>query len=238
MSQSKPIWLHQSHTLLATVGFVAALGVSPASAALFNTTNCVLGSISGVSPPNEVAAALAPTFGNPISGCFGSTITKTGTAVLKYEFFGYEAADDNHFLVDDVDVFINSNFTSPPIALNISSPLGAFFSTSLDFSFWDPEYGSFGNVASTVFNGDANLSQPKFFSSLLGASIALWFDDAGGGPDSDYDDMMVLISEQNEVPSPIPLPLSFPLFATGLAGLMWLRKRRTGPLSIAASNPT
>jgi len=52
----------------------------------------------------------------------------------------------------------------------------------------------------------------------LDGSLVLWLDDSGAGPDTDYDDMVVRISEISEV-----LPPALLLFGSGLLGMNWLR---------------
>jgi hypothetical protein len=146
--------------------------------------------------------------------------------LLKYSYYGFEAGHINQFLLNSAVIFTTTGGIL--VAPSLASPLATALSTFINFAFHDV------NDNTTVTNGvGTNLAQPQFFVSTLGSALALWFDDTGGGLDADFDDMMVTMEEVSRV----PLPLSFPLFATGLAGLMWLRKRRAGPLGLAASNP-
>jgi hypothetical protein len=113
-------------------------------------------------------------------------------------------------------------------AASLSSPLSSFtingvggaVAVLLNFIFHtNSNAGSVANGAN-VDNHLGNQNTPNFFvSTLLDSSIVLWLDDAGAGPDRDYDDMVVRVSE-------VPLPPALLLFGSALLGMNWLRRRR------------
>lgn len=235
MSRNNRISRRRPHAALAALGLVAALGLSsPASALVISGGTFSSSGIPVGAAANDLAFLFGLSSAGPIPGYFGANVTQTGSALFQYDFYGYEAGDANQFLVDGTLKFANVG-TSPSIAANFATPLASFTSTSLGFSFWDTSYPG---VTGEVFNGSNGTIQPDFFISQDGAGLILWFDDKGGGPDSDFDDMVVRISVlgDGELP-PVPLPSSFPLFGGGLGllGLLWLRRRKAEPIIFATS---
>jgi hypothetical protein len=74
-----------------------------------------------------------------------------------------------------------------------------------------------GPIATGLQIAFARVSETVFYA---------FFDDGGAGPDKDFDDMVVRITDP---PIATPLPATLPLFATGLGalGLLgWRRKRK------------
>jgi hypothetical protein len=212
---------------------LAAIGAGPASASLV-----LSGGTAGVIPAgggfNELLSS--PLFGNSGSttGTYGANVSQIGNASLKYDFLGFEAGFANTYKslnaggqTFDTETFNPSNNTH---ATSLTSPLGSFTTAGvggavavlLNFIFTtNSGSGSVANGAN-VDNQLGTSNLPNFFVSILkDKSLVLWLDDAGAGPDRDYDDLVVRISE-------VPLPQSFPLFAGGLGllGLLWLRQRK------------
>ena len=225
MSVIKRTGFRGARAALTAVGLIAVIGVSPASASLVINGGTAGTGVSA--PGNDIVTSF---FGGVTQvGFFGATISQLGSATLTFTFIGHEASF--------IDTYLSPSI-GPGIFNNQTSVLGDSFTTAgvnglLSFIFrTNSGAGSVTNTVGAGGNGGLaqNAATPNFFASYLGSDIFLWLDDNGGTNDGDYDDLVLRISD-------VPLPLSFPLFATGLAGLVWLRKRRAGPLGLA-SNPT
>lgn len=175
------------------------------------------------------------TFGvETFTGYFGSTISQAGLTDLQYDLLGFEAGYANKYRSFDPTggVFRTEDFApdNNVAASSIAAPLGSFTSAGvngvLDFRF------SVNGGASGVSN-EGNpwntlwawfgFAVPNFFANQLeDGSVVLWLDDAGAGPDRDYDDMVIRISEV----VPTPLPPALPLFLVGVASLAWWRRKQ------------
>jgi hypothetical protein len=224
--------------LLAAVGLVTAMGMSPASAALVIGPGTA-GS-TGTATANDV---IFPGFGvDTISGTLGASISETNGGALKYDFIGFEAGFANQFVTPG-GTFSNATFGCCIKTSSWLSPL-ASFGTSGTTGLLNFQFLANGGPAN-VTNADNGIffhgvDLPNFFASVNPAapkdgSIVLWLDDGGGlpTPDADFDDMVIRVSEV----STVPLPASFPLFATGLGllGLLWVNKRKAEPVNLRAA---
>ena len=212
------------HTSLALAVIVTTLGVGPASASLV-----VSGGQTGDIPTPLLSGSndlLSSTlFGNigHVGGTYGATISQIGNAPLKYDFLGFEAGFANTFKVGANTIF-NTETYSPDNnkhATSLNSPLASFITSgagSLLFSF--TVNSGAGSVANgTNPDGKLGIGLPNFFVSTWKNSLIVWLDDSGAGPDRDYDDFVVRISE-------VPLPPALLLFGSALVGMNWLRRRR------------
>jgi hypothetical protein len=212
-------------TALVTMGLLAVVSTSPANASLVLTGSPVAGSIPG-GGSNELLSdpVLFPPGSGSTGGFFGADIVQSGNAKLKFDFLGFEAGFANAFVslnfgpqVFSTETFAPSNNTH---ATSLNSPLQSFTINGVNglLSFF------FGTPAGVVINGsNPGFDSVNFFTSQrLDGTLVLWLDDSGAGPDTDYDDMVVRISEISEV----PLPPALLLFGSGLLGMNWLRRRR------------
>lgn len=228
MSALKRSGVRATRAALTAVGLIAAIGVSPASASLV-LSGGTAGSIPVGINSNDLLSSSLFSNSNSTTGIYGANVSQTGTATLKFDFLGFEAGFANTFQSPNGGQTFNTETFNPNNnihAASLNSPLGSFLTGGvgglLNFIF-RVNSGS-GSVAngSNVDNHLGNSGVANFFvSTLKDNSLVLWLDDSGAGPDRDYDDMVIRISE-------VPLPQSFPLFAGGLAllGLFWLRQRR------------
>jgi hypothetical protein len=104
----------------------------------------------------------------------------------------------------------------------------SFVPASNPFLFFFETYGGGtddGRVFSDNFREDDLLNQLDMFVYQQGSTFAMFFDD--GGPagilqdDNDANDMVVTVT------SAVPEPMSLALFGAGLAGLAFMRRRKT-----------
>lgn len=208
--------------VLAVGALLAFLRVSSASAALILT-----GGTDGSIPAGAPNDVLGPLFGvSSIDGVYGATVSQSDPHQLTIDFLGFEAGFNNTYIYFSGGSFDTEDFPSDTVvASSLSSPLDSFTVNGpggvLAFMF-TTDAGTVTNFDNQD-NSDGTLGVPNFFVSQLNPSeIILWLDDSGAGIDRDFDDMVVRIRET-------PLPLSLPLFLTGL-GLMgllgWLKQRR------------
>ena len=194
----------------------AALIISPGFSGSIGAGNDVINTTFGV---------------DTFAGDFGSSISQTGFSNLKYDLLGFEAGYANKYRSFDPtggvfrteDFAPDNNVAAPSIAAPLASFTSAGVNGILDFKF------SVNGGASSVHNEDNfgntiwaffGFAVPNFFANQLeDGSVVLWLDDAGAGPDRDYDDMVIRISE-------VPLPPALPLFLVGLASLAWWRRKQ------------
>ena len=153
---------------------------------------------------------------------------------FKYDLLGFEAGYANKYRSFDPTggVFRTEDFAldNSVAASSIAAPLGSFTTAGvngiLDFRFsvngGASGVSNEGNPWNTLFAW-FGFAVPNFFANQLeDGSVVLWLDDAGAGPDRDYDDMVIRISEV----VPTPLPPALPLFLAGLASLAWWRRKQ------------
>ncbi len=225
MSALKRISL-RAHTVLAVAVLATVIGISPASASLV-----VSGGTTGdipvplLSGSNDLlSSSLFGSIGH-VGGTYGAAISQIGTASLKYDFLGFEAGFANTFKLGSTTIF-NTETYNPNNnlhAISLSSPLASVTTSGigalLNFIFTvNSGAGSVANGSNP--NGKLGIGVPNFFvSQLWDKSLVVWLDDFGAGPDRDYDDFVVRISE-------VPLPPALLLFGSALLGMNWLRRRR------------
>jgi len=192
------------------------------------------GTIPGGAGVNDFIPTLFP--GATISGFYGSTIdfSVAATSTLTLDFFGGEADFSDEFDYLGVQRFAHTAGTL--ISPNLSSPLGTFTTTingSGVLSFVFDAHSDASHVAngSNPNNAAHNQLGPNFFASCNPFSatpqptncdtVYLFLDDSGGGPDVDYDDMLVRARIQA-----VPEPATLVLIGLGLfAGSLAVRRR-------------
>jgi hypothetical protein len=146
----------------------------------------------------------------------------SSTVKLTYTYVGYEAAYSNQA---DANLTYNSDF----LFNNKTTPGGTSTTRTentntnglIPFSFTSLAY----SPKATAANGGIVNPKTAIAFYLVDATTAFaLFEDIykiSEGSDRDFDDMVVKIEA-----SPVPLPTALPLFASGLAGLGWLSRRR------------
>lgn len=210
--------------VFAVAVLLTLMRMSAASAALVLT-----GGTAGSIPQGAPNDVLGPLFSlSSIDGVYGATVSQTGTGSLVIDFLGFEAGFHNTYTFAPGGSFDTEDFSSNNVvATSLSSLLDSFGTSGVDgvLAFVFTTNAGAGSVsnATNLDKSEGELGPPNFFVSQLSPKqIVLWLDDSGAGPDRDYDDMVIRITET-------PLPLSFPLYVTGLGimGLLgWRKKRR------------
>jgi len=142
----------------------------------------------------------------------GEGVYLSGAGNVTFEYLGSEAGNTNYAFDFDSNYFGNK----------FSSQGDTFVSNddgdALDFGFFTlGEYTTWGGIYNAWGGDVADFTIAVFRESA--SSIILMFGDGFG--DSDFDDMMVRASV-------VPLPAVLPLFALGLAGFGFARRRASG----------
>jgi len=220
------------------LGLAAGLLVITIPAAAHASTITLSGGTAGTIPAgagvNNFIPVLFP--GPTIGGYYGSQIdfSVTGPSILTFEFFGGEADFIDAFDYNGSQLFVHTSGTL--ISPNLSSPLATFTTTIngsglLNFVFDANSNTSHDADGSNPDNSGHNLLGPNFFAScnpftaLPGGqscnSVYLFLDDSGGGPDDDYDDMLVRATVTT-----LPEPATLLLLGLGLfVGSLAVRRR-------------
>ena len=211
-------------TSLLALGLMA--GASQAATILSLTTGTAA-QLDGSYNPNNAATGAGSGDNVLVADSFGEGLLLDGAATLVFTFLGKEAGFNNFFklVVGDQLLFTNGSAVgSSTLPLSISPDAGGF----LPFKFV-----SGSAVPLDVFNGNVSgagaLATIAF--KMIGtatantASFLALFND-GGGPDADYDDMVIRIDAIRDNQQVVPLPAGLLLLLSGLAGLGFIGRSR------------
>lgn len=175
-----------------------------------------------------------------LDGFFGSQVTLKKPSVLTFAIRSFDSDYGNQFLLNDTVIFDTEApelSEAPQEMVDDASPKRLphgeqfehtqYFPAGLvPFSFRVTTTGQSIANGSNPNNWNRDVNVPNFFASIYnihmisGDFVFLAFDDGGGGPDNDYDDMLLGISAVE-----VPEPGTLPMLSLGLVGLVALRKR-------------
>lgn len=217
--------------LLGVAGAVA-LALSAGSASALSVGTITQG--GGIGDNNGVDAIYGTTNGT-VAGFYGATwFLVGGSANIKATFLGKEAADNNQFQFGG-DGFQNSQLGGD--GFNVAGfdnyTVNGVTAGLLIFKF----LATGGREAVNGSNPDVPTPAVNYFSRIVdcplltacggGRILDLWFDDRGGAPDDNHDDMVVRLEITGDGPGfVVPIPAALPLLLSGLAGLGFIGRRR------------
>jgi hypothetical protein len=212
--------------LFATLLASTLMAGSASAATILNLTTGTADTLDASYDPNNAATGAAIGDAVLVADSLGEGLKLDGAATLIFTFLGKEASFNNLFNLVAGNQNLFSNFsaigaTSGPIAM---TPDANGF---LGFKFVS---NGTTDVTNGLVTGAGALSTIAF--KLLSAStntavfLAL-FNDAGG-PDADYDDMVIRIEAiRAGEATPVPVPAGLLLLLSGLTGLGFLSRSGT-----------
>lgn len=160
------------------------------------------------------------------SQTIGLFATPTPLSVT-FEYLGYEAGDTDsayaNFTFNGTVLFTNQN-SGTAVDTTMTETLTLGPNGLLPFSFLDSSTNT-----DAVNGGPVSVGAAIAFAQIDDQTVYAFFDDGGGGPDADYDDMVVKITvaaTSGAPPGDTPLPATWPLLAGGLGVVGLLARRR------------
>jgi hypothetical protein len=213
--------------ICAAVAIVSVLAVRNGSADTLSLSGIgTPGVLPGTFNPSGTAAISADGIGVGTAITIFSGVSNTGglsvspNTSLTFTFMGKEAGYTNQLLFGNTVLFSNNvapGTSSAPITAN--GGLLPFLFRAVTPGNLNANNG--GAIAPGLQIAFARVSETVFY---------IFFDDGGAGPDKDFDDMVVRVTD----PIATPLPGALPLFAGGLGtlGLLrWRRKRKNAAVA-------
>ena len=215
---------------LGSAAFVISMAsLTGANAATFTTSGGSTIDLPSSFDPSNIAAINADhvavgsavvTYGQGTSTTQG-LFFGSGNETFTFTFMGKEASDTNSALVMGSTTLFDNN-AAP--GTSVTETVNDGTSGLVPFGFFNEN-----SLASATNGGTISAGTHIAFDILSSTVVYAFFDDGGGGPDADYDDMVVRITAT-------PRPAALPLFAGGLGfvGFLTRRKKRNGQALAAA----